>query len=78
MKKIKIYVWGIGPAKSPLIQNAEHTKEAGEAAWNNCQDDFDINNSDAWAVEVTASDLELFAAMSFDPSIAGYLMTEKP
>jgi len=57
---MKIYVWGIGPARSELIQTAETSPEAMESMHANCQDDFDMSHSDAWAVELEAREGGIF------------------
>ena len=69
---MKIYVWGIGPARSELIQTAETSPEAMEAMHVNCQDDFDMSHSDAWAVELEADEADFMAAIAHDPAVAGY------
>ena len=69
---MKIYAWGIGPAQSDLIREAETSPEAMEAMAANCQDDFDMNHSEAWAVELEATEEDFMAAIAHDPAVSGY------
>jgi len=69
---MKIYVWGIGPARSELIQTAETSPEAMEAMHVNCQDDFDMSHSDAWAVGLETTEEAFMASIAHDPAVSGY------
>ena len=72
MKK-KFYVWGIGPAQSALIREAEASPKAAEVAMKN---GFKFTSLDDWAVEVVTTEEDIDALTRFDDAVAGYVAAE--
>lgn len=70
----KCYVWGIGPASSPLLRDAEHSDAALRAAsrygWER------KSFPEMWAVEVAAEEDDVEAATRADRAVHGWMVAE--